>query len=171
VHEFHIDGEGGRSYSILVEEVDGTRPDLAPILLDIDLQTFSEPTFSSYSAAALLHGARVFLLRADANVIGTCVCLRTWERPDEALLLSMGVRPGWRGRGLGQRFLAEVLTVLHERGLRAVRLLVSRDNRRAFALYRDVGFQEADVVEDSRSGERFVVMRTDLPHTLASTAP
>jgi ribosomal protein S18 acetylase RimI-like enzyme len=141
MESFRIERESGRAFQIRVEEVPAVTPDLVQTLIDIDLQTFAEPTFSHYTATAFFANGRVFLLRADDVVIGTCVCMRTWERPTEVSILSMGIRPGWRGRGLGQRFVSGVLERLRSRGLRSVTLLVGRQNRRAIKVYQDVGFQ------------------------------
>ncbi len=162
MEEFRIEGDT-RSFEMRVEEVTEFQPELVRTLVDIDLQTFSEPTFGRYTASALLRSGRVFLLHADDKCIGTCVCVRTWDRPNEVLLLSMGIRPGWRGRGLGQRFLTGVLSKLRARGLRAVTLNVSADNRRALKMYQDVDFAPTgETIEDPRTGEEFVVMKKTL---------
>ena len=169
---FQIVTDAGTEYAISVQEVDEPRHDLVRTLIEIDLQTFSESTFSHYTAAAFLRNGRVFLLSADDMVIGTCVCMRCWERPNEVNLLSMGIRPGWRGRGLGQRFLVGVLDRLHNRGLRAVSLIVSEDNRRAVKVYRDVGFHPTgEEIEDPRTGESFLVMRAQLQEPALTPLP
>lgn len=163
MERFQIEGEAGRSYFITIEEADARDPHLANTLIDIDLQTFSEPTFSHFTASAMLRHGRVYLLVADGIVIGTCVNVRSWERPNEVLLLSMGIRPGWRGRGLGQRFLAGVLDRLRKKGIRGVSLLVSEDNRRAARVYEDVGFvNTGERFEDPRTGECLVSLRVGL---------
>lgn len=163
LERFQIEGEAGRSYAITIEEADARDPHLANTLIDIDLQTFSEPTFSHFTASAMLRHGRVYLLVADGIVIGTCVNVRSWERPNEVLLLSMGIRPGWRGRGLGQRFLAGVLDRLRKKGIRGVSLLVSEDNRRAARVYEDVGFvNTGERFEDPRTGECLVSLRVGL---------
>jgi ribosomal protein S18 acetylase RimI-like enzyme len=143
MESFRIDGHSGRAFQIVVEEVQQVTPELVQILIDIDLQTFAESTFSHYTAAAFLTNGRVYLMQADDVVIGTCVCMRSWERPNEATILSMGIRPGWRGRGLGQRFVSAVMNKLRSRGLRSVSLLVGKENRRAIKVYNDVGFEVA----------------------------
>lgn len=141
MESFRIDAHSGRAFQIRVEEVQAVTPDLVQTLIDIDLQTFAESTFSPYTAATFLSQGRVFLLRADDAVIGTCVCMRSWDRPNEATILSMGIRPGWRGRGLGQQFVSTVMDKLRAKGLRSVALLVGRENRRAVKVYNDVGFE------------------------------
>lgn len=169
MESFRIVTDAGTEVAIHVREVDEAREELIRTLIEIDLQTFSEPTFSHYTAATFLRNGRVFLLEADELVIGSCVAMRCWDRPSEVNVLSMGIRPGWRGRGLGQRFLMGVMDRLRARGLRAVNLSVSEDNRRAIRLYREAGFVETgDGDVDPRTGERFLVMRSQL-HTPALT--
>ncbi|MBN2799130.1 MAG: GNAT family N-acetyltransferase [Deltaproteobacteria bacterium] len=143
--DFQLDTDSGRSFDIRIEEVEGYDPQLARTLIEIDLQTFTEPTFSPYTAAVFLHFGITFLLKADDRVIGTCVCVRAWEHPHEAMILAMGIRPGWRGKGLGEHFVAGVADRLGARGIRRINLLLNRDNRRAFKVYQQVGFE---VVEE-----------------------
>lgn len=163
MESFRIDGNSSRDYALRVDEVGDFTPELVRTLIDIDLQTFAESTFSPYTAAAFLKCGRVFLLRADDVVIGTCVTMRSWDRPNEALLMAMGIRPGWRGRGLGQRFVTGVLDRLRARGLRSVCLLVGHDNRRAIKVYSDVGFRAVEEREvDPRNGDVLVLMRASL---------
>ena len=163
MQNFQIDGGANRKYCIQLEEALAISPELIHTLVDIDLQTFSVPTFSEYTAAAFLKNGRVFLLKADDIVIGTCVCIRCWERPNEMMVLSMGIRPGWRGRGLGQEFIGRVLGRLHQKGCHSVSLMVGSDNKRAIKVYTDVGFE---VVEeeytDPHTSEVLLHMRKKL---------
>ncbi|TNE89546.1 MAG: GNAT family N-acetyltransferase [Deltaproteobacteria bacterium] len=176
MQKFQIATASGRSYDISVEEVDRVDEHLVQTLVEIDLQTFTESTFSRYTAAAFFLSGRVFLLKADDIVIGTCACMRTWDRPNEVHLLSMGIRPGWRGKGLGHRFLHGVLERLAARGIRAVTLMVSADNRRAHKLYSEVGFETmAELPERPAKGgvgrERFVAMTMRLREAPIAALP
>lgn len=163
MESFRFDGHTQVGFEITVEQAADITPEIVQTLVDIDLQTFAESTFSHYTAAAFLRNGCVNLLRANDVVIGTCVSMRCWDRPHEAMILSMGIRPGWRGQGLGQRFVYEVLERLRAKGLRTVSLYVGADNRRAVKVYRDVGFQ---VVEegptDRDSGSALLLMRATL---------
>jgi mycothiol synthase len=60
---------------------------------------------------------------------------------------SLGVRPGWRGRGMGESILRHALEALHARGLRAVRLGVEAPNNTAVRLYRRVGMRVISQVD------------------------
>lgn len=157
---------------MVVEEVSGVNSRAMRTLIDIDLQTFSEPTFSHYTAAAFLHSGNVFTLSVAGSVIGTCVFMRVWDRPNEANLLSMGILPGYRGQGLGQRFLLEVLERLRCRGLLAVTLMVASDNRRARKVYTDAGFVETGVYyEDPRTTEGYLQLRVQLGEPIVAALP
>ncbi|MEQ1566557.1 MAG: GNAT family N-acetyltransferase [Myxococcota bacterium] len=163
MESFRIDGNSVRNYAIHVEEVGDPTPDLIRTLVEIDLQTFAESTFSTYTAIAFLKSGRVFLLRADDVVIGTCVCYRSWVHPEEVTLLAMGIRPGWRGRGLGQKFIGGVLDGLRAGGIAAVNLLVGADNRRAIKVYTDVGFVPGDeCIIEPQSGDVLLTLRAVL---------
>jgi ribosomal protein S18 acetylase RimI-like enzyme len=197
-HVFRIDGEDGPSYRIRVDEARVMTPELVRTVLEIDLQTFSEGTFSAYTAAVFLQHGRVFLLAASpldpptplapsvaafstpvaafapglaahgeddelSAVIGTCVSIRSWADPDEVALLAMGIRPGWRGRGLGQRFISGVLSRLVAAGVHRVSLMVGPENRRALAVYRDVGFELVEERRaDPRTDDTLLLLRCDL---------
>lgn len=157
---FRIEDEAGREYHIQVKEVTEVDADLIQTVIEIDHQTFSESTFSHYSAMALLRSGLVFLLCADDNVIGTCVFIRNWQRPNECSVLAMSIRPGWRGRGLGQLFVNEIVGKLRNRACHSISLLVGERNKRAIRVYEDVGFvMSGDGPRDPRSGEKYLFMR------------
>lgn len=163
MESFKIDGSSDRDFEIRIDEVAEISAELVRTLIEIDLQTFSESTLSPYSVAAFLKGGRVYLLRANDLVIGSCVCIRGWDRPNEAMILSMAIRPGWRGRGLGQRFVSGVLDRLRTRGLRNCSLLVGEENRRAVKVYQDVGFRAVEQRDiDPQHRDVLVLMRINL---------
>ncbi len=162
-HVVRIDGDHGAAFAITVGEAAGLTPELVRTILDVDLQTFAEGTFSGYTAAIFLQHGKVFLLRADAETIGTAVCMRSFADPHEVTLVAMGIRPGWRGQGLGQRFIAGVLQQLRALGVERASLMVGPSNKRALAVYRDVGFVVAGEFDaDPRTGERLALLRIAL---------
>lgn len=163
LESFDQDVGGERTFRVRLERARRGDPDLARTLVDIDLHTFTESTFSPYTAAALAHHAEVFLLRADDTVVGAATCLRSWEPADEALLLSIGLLPGWRGRGLGYRFVAALLDALRVQGIASVSLMVGSGNERAVGVYSALGFEVADRGEpDPYTGERQLLLRAAL---------
>lgn len=142
-------------------------PRLARTLVEVDLHTFSEPTFSDFTATAFQHFGGIFLLLAGDDVIGTCACMRSWDAPDQALLLSMGILPGFRGRGLGQAFVRGVMALLHDDGFSSVALLVGASNHRAIRVYQDVGFE----IDHAHQGHGVLRMRAALASSVQDDPP
>lgn len=161
---FHTAVIGEARYRITVDRPTEVTHDLVRTLLDIDLHTFAESTYSSYTAAAFLSHGAVFLMRAEGHIIGAAVCLRRWDAATEALLLSMAIQPGWRGQGLGQLFITEILARLAAEGVDAVSLMVGAQNRRALKVYGDVGFIEVERARlQGHSQEKTLTMRYEVP--------
>jgi len=67
--------------------------------------------------------------------------------PGAAELLSVAVRPQWRGRGVGARLVTGFLAEVAGRGADASRVVVGADNAAAIAMYRRAGFVPARTFE------------------------
>lgn len=66
--------------------------------------------------------------------------LRGWDEGHEIPSLGICVDPRYRRVGLGDLMMAHLVCVARMKGAPSVRLKVKRDNARAIALYRKVGF-------------------------------
>ena len=81
---------------------------------------------------------------AGGSPVGTVDIARIpWSGLRHNGTLTMGVRPGWQGAGLGRLLLTQALGWAQTGGLYRVELFVLGDNVRAQQLYRSAGFQEA----------------------------
>ena len=159
-----LSGHGTRSFEITVEEIREHNPQLIAAVVDIDLMTFSEVTWSRYTAGLMLRHGRTFLLKADGAIIGTCQLIRSWTSPNEAVLFSMSIRPGWRGRGLGTFFLQEVTDALIQSQVQSLVLEVDPRNEAAIRLYEQkFGFKREQIChEEYGKGQDRLHMRKDL---------
>ncbi|HTJ37450.1 MAG TPA: GNAT family N-acetyltransferase [Dactylosporangium sp.] len=82
-------------------------------------------------------------LKAIAGPGGAAGLIGVWTPPDRAAeLYSMWVAPQWRGRGVGDRLVAEAVAWAAERRLPHVDLWVVGDNDAAARLYRRHGFRD-----------------------------
>jgi ribosomal-protein-alanine N-acetyltransferase len=151
-------------YELFIQEVAGHEPGLIPALTELDLLTYSEPTFSRYTLGAILRHGRVFLVYADDLLVGAAHLMRNWDDAEEAVLFNMALRPGWRGHGLGTRFLHGILDKLREQGTRSVALMVAASNHRAVAVYRSkFGFETVDAFPNEyNNGQEYLFMRKRL---------
>lgn len=83
---------------------------------------------------------------------GTPVAMATGvpadEGPSAAELISMWVGPAARGRGVGDRLIAEIARWAADEGYRTLKLAVMPHNDAAIALYRRNGFADTDELGD-----------------------
>jgi GNAT superfamily N-acetyltransferase len=69
---------------------------------------------------------------------GYAVC---WIEADTGWIIQMGVRPEWRGQGLGAAILSQVMQSFAEAGLKTAALEVATNNPTARRLYERLGFE------------------------------
>ncbi len=80
---------------------------------------------------------------------------------DEGHIVSFGIDPKWRGRGLGRRLLEDTLRLIRLEGVKIVTLQVRSSNSAALSLYQKVGFKIVGVRKKyySDNGEDAITMR------------
>ena len=165
MERYHIVATGeSDGYRFEVNEAGPHDPRLLAALMELDLLTYTEPTFSRYTAAAFLRHGHVFTARADELLIGACHCMRDYNNPREVVIFNMALRPGWRGHGLGTRFLTRILLRLREQGVHSVVLQVAQANSRAVFVYEEkFGFERVETLENEfGNAQVYFAMRLDL---------
>ncbi len=101
--------------------------------------------------AALSDPAVTFLVVRDGDeAVGCGAILRDPRGWGE--IKRMYVRPDQRGRGIGERVLAELEAIARDSGLPLLRLETGIHNTEALALYRRAGFAERGCVRRLRAG-------------------
>ena len=115
--------------------------DEAEALAEIHAAAFGH-AWSAEEFAALLADRGVFAVgvRRASRLAGFAL-LRV--AADEAEILTIAVRPTWRGRGYGRMLMDEVLKRLYRAGVAACFLEVDRGNLPAVTLYRSLGYEVA----------------------------
>mgnify|MGYP000851656763 CR=1 FL=1 len=110
----------------------------------------------------------LFVAEQDGRVVGM-VDLRAvpLRRCAHVCELGIGLRAGFRDRGIGLALMRHAVQAAVAQGFRKIRLMVIESNSRAIALYRRTGFVETGrFVEEVRLGREFedlVVMERMLP--------
>ena len=155
-----------------VVEVGAHDSSLIDKIIEIDLTTFSEPTWSHYTAGLMLRPGRTFLVKEGELLIGTCQASRAWGPPNAADLFASATRPGYRNRGLGPFFLSGVPDILRSSGCRSVVLEVDPTNRPAIKVYTEkFGFQRVCELRDEYGpGRHRIQMRLMLHEYLRPVA-
>ncbi|MGB2908159.1 MAG: GNAT family N-acetyltransferase [Candidatus Aminicenantaceae bacterium] len=101
-----------------------------------------------YLAMTMTRIQDVMVLRDDAEVVGY-LWPQILERNKggggaHGWIHMVGVRPDYRGQGLGKKLVQTGLQSLRERGVQDVELTVDEENRQAVTLYASLGFSTKD---------------------------
>ncbi|UTV28936.1 GNAT family N-acetyltransferase [Photobacterium atrarenae] len=78
----------------------------------------------------------------DTHVIGYF-----WYRlhEDSAFIYDFQIFPQYQGKGYGKQFYLSLDSAWSDNGINRVELLVAYDNKRAFKLYKEIGFQPTGI--------------------------
>lgn len=106
----------------------------------VHAQAFAAP-WDAAAFAELMQGAGVFgLLAGDAAELGVILCR---VAAGEMEVLTIGVPPAARRRGVARALMAAALGAARQAGAEAAFLEVAVDNAEAAALYAGLGFRRA----------------------------
>src|SRR5699024_2891674 len=112
-----------------------------------------------------IYYGNIFLLKESRDkkkIIGMASFSRAWDDNKMAYLSDYGIAEEARGQSVGTRFLEKVLEDIENQGFERVRLTVDPDNDPAVALYKGVGFEIDEFVEDLYGpGENRYIMELD----------
>lgn len=79
-----------------------------------------------------------FLAYYNNELVGAALC---FAYPEYGWVRQLGVKPDWRGKGIGSALLQHAFGVFYTLGFSSVRLVVESENVNAFHLYESVGMK------------------------------
>lgn len=89
--------------------------------------------------------------------------MRMLDEPSSLWVVGLYIRKPWRSRGLGRRFLEEIIRAAPELGGNSLMLTVDATNEPAVRLYQSVGFRLLDTVPEMYGrGEDRHLMKLDI---------
>jgi ribosomal protein S18 acetylase RimI-like enzyme len=119
-------------------------------------------TDDEWRERTLIADGATFLAFADGRAVGTATAA-PWNGLDRVLgLFGMWVDPAWRGRGIGERLVREVLAFGRARGYPTAQLWVAEHEEGPRRLYERCGFAdtgERAAIRDEPGAFHCVVMR------------
>lgn len=92
---------------------------------------------SAFATDAAFRPDLSFVILEGTEPVGFAVL---WVEDETGWVMQMGVRPEWRGKGLGEALLAHAIAAFAAEGLPTVALEVATNNPAARALYERMGF-------------------------------
>lgn len=114
----------------------------------IEAEAFNEGGLDHWTFPVLIRHGAVYMLECDGNICGVADIIRDWLDPELAFIVNFVVRREYRGRGLGFKFLSDLIKRLRDDDVKRIQLTVSPDNSRAIGLYRKVGFKQISELPD-----------------------
>ncbi len=145
-----------------------------PEVIRINMESLPEHYTLSFWRNILYTWGKAFLV-ADVcgEVVGYIMCRTVWRRSffrrflmgRVGHIISIAVREGYRGRGIGTKLLIEAMRRLHDHyGAKEVYLEVRVSNERAIRLYEKLGFRIVQrVTRYYADGEDAYIMARPLP--------
>jgi [ribosomal protein S18]-alanine N-acetyltransferase len=109
----------------------------AAAMAEVHGASFDDP-WSALFVGALLNQPGVYALAGPSTTMGGFIIIRI--AADEAEVLTIGVRPTERQRGLGKSLLSAAIELMKDNGVVRCFLEVAEDNAAAKALYAGLGF-------------------------------
>jgi len=117
-------------------------------VLDVDyIPPISSMTDISKYCAKLIKFAEVVVAKHVWKDIGFVAVYANDQVQLYAFVTSIGIKPEFRGHGIGILLLNQAIEVAREKGMQRIRLEVNLQNHAAVSLYRNCGFTEVCLYE------------------------
>lgn len=153
-----------RQYQAVQPEFRSMQLSDVPIVCEIEQESFPTPWTEGAFVNELTnnHFAHYVMMELDGVVAGYG---GMWLILEEAHVTNVAVRPPFRGRGLGERLMAELMNKAAFLGALRMTLEVRVSNKIAQRLYEKMGFYAAGVRRKyyTDNNEDAVIMWVDLP--------
>lgn len=132
---------------IKIEEVSISNLDK---LYEIEKQCFEQEAFTKQQLAYLLtdYNAIGLAARVNGKIAGFAIARMNIRRNVPCgHILTVDITPVYRRKGIAQKLLHKVETILRERGIKECRLEVREDNVAALNLYKKLGYKKVGNLE------------------------
>ena len=130
-------------------------------VLEIDKEVFGGYDPSIFTAFYEYYGKTTLVAESNGHVVGFVLGFK--HTPLEGRVFWLAVRPGFQSRGVGRRLLATILSIFRQIGAVSATLEVRVSNKKAQALYSQMGFRVAGIYPSYYSdGETAIVMKKSL---------
>jgi ribosomal-protein-alanine N-acetyltransferase len=142
-----------------------------PTIAQIEKESFSAPWSEEAFRTELTQNlfAKYMIMEQDGVILGYG---GMWLIVDEAHITNIAVREAYRGQGLGEKLMRELMRTALFLGSQRMTLEVRVSNERAQSLYRKMGFYPAGLRQGYYSDNRedALIMWADLSPETAATA-
>ncbi len=130
--------------------INDTTTKLLEELYEIEKQCFKQEAFSKQQIAYLLtdYNAISLIACVDDDLAGFAIARIDIKRTNSYChILTVDVKPSHRRKGVAQKLLHEIESILKAKGIREIRLEVREDNTAASNLYQKLGYRQVGKLE------------------------
>jgi putative acetyltransferase len=95
-----------------------------------------------------MKSGQLYVYEHNNKIVATCVVMKQKRRASHvASLGSLATHPQFQGKGIGTRFMRELIEKMKSEGIRRVDLCAEADNPVALSFYKKLGFQLEGVLK------------------------
>lgn len=151
-------------------------PELAELIeaTKVDAAAFGGNPYPTGSLEMLALCGKLRAAYVDGAMAGYCLIVPNTPRESGVQtveVMSLGVKPGYAGRGVGSALIADAINECEQDGFRILTLVVEPENRRAYELYLRSGFVKVgEDPEHYGEGEPRILMERPLTPSAARSA-
>jgi len=139
-------------------------------LVKFEQEQFSDAGMDEWGIVPQIRHGRIYVLKTedDPKIYGIAIFMRDWENPAKCYLYDYGITSKFRGKGLGTKFLRQLVKIMAGNGFEKMSLTVDIKNTPAVKVYKEkLGFRIIDILEEEYGkGEDRYYMELDLPDNL-----
>lgn len=145
-------GNEKMSEKYYVEVLTSLSPEMQDIMMELEKDAF--PGIGAVDEQTLVPIARfgkliVYRETGDPRPIAVCELMREYNAPQRAYVFGYYVRSDQQGKGIGQKFFAEVMNIIDKDGFDEICLTVDVSNTPAVKVYEKLGFE----IKETREAE------------------
>ena len=90
----------------------------------------------------LMKSGQLYVYEQDNQIVATCIVMKQKRRANHvASLGTLATHPQFQGKGIGTRFMKELIGKMKSEGIKRVDLCAEADNPVALNFYKTLGFQ------------------------------
>ncbi|MFD1160944.1 GNAT family N-acetyltransferase [Hwangdonia seohaensis] len=118
-------------------------------IIAIEQQVFNTDSYPAFVLRQLfdISGDYFIVAKEDDKILGYALGgLNTQKK--QGWILSLGVHPDARGKGLGKQLTQRLIEVLKAENTKEIALTVYPDNTSAIKIYKDLGFEGNEVLDN-----------------------
>lgn len=96
----------------------------------------------------LMASGQLYVYEYKGQVIATCIVMRQTRRANHVVSLgTLAIHPQFQNRGIGSRFMQELIEKVKSDGIKRIDLCVEADNPTAQNFYKKLGFQQEGILK------------------------